>query len=254
MSNGDNSAQNDARDEILKIVRSMKSYIYEDLEKGRNTHFYMKRETKKAASTAAREIKNIEMPLPRATGKKETLDDIRKDLGDCKRCPLHCGRKSIVFGEGNPSAELMFIGEGPGRDEDIQGRPFVGRAGQLLNKIIAAMGLKREEVYIANVVKCRPPENREPKPDEVEACTPFLARQIETIQPKVLCALGMSAARHILQKDVPLSVLRGRFQEYRGMQVMVTYHPAYLLRNPSSKKQVWEDMQKIMAVLKKGEP
>lgn len=253
MSNGKIGAETDARDDLLAIVRSMKSYLYEDLEKGRNTRFYMKEETKKEAPAEQPEKRDIKTPLTCAAGKKETLEEIRIDLGDCKRCPLHRGRKNIVFGEGSPNAELMFIGEGPGRDEDIQGRPFVGRAGQLLNRIIAAMGLKREEVYIANVVKCRPPENREPKPDEVQACTPFLARQIDTIKPRVICALGMSAARHILKKDVPISVLRGRFQEYCGMQVMVTYHPAYLLRNPSSKKQVWDDMRKIMAILKKGE-
>lgn len=257
MSNRENSREKDTRGEVLEIVRSLKSYMHEDLEKGRNTRFYMKSEIKKTAPKVVSEKKSIGNPATRSSRKNETLDDIRNDLDDCKRCPLHSGRKTIVFGEGNPKAKLLFIGEGPGRDEDIQGRPFVGRAGQLLNKIIAAMGLKREEVYIANVVKCRPPENREPKPDEVAACTSFLDRQIEVIKPKVICALGMSSARHILQKDVPISVLRGRFQEYRGMgvstrspiQVMVTYHPAYLLRNPAAKKQVWEDMQKIMAVL-----
>ena len=162
---------------------------------------------------------------------------------------MSSGRRSIVFGEGNPNASLIFVGEGPGEDEDIQGRPFVGRAGQLLNKIITAMGLRREDVYIANVVKCRPPRNRAPLPNEVQACTPFLQRQIKVIGPKVICALGTSEAHHLLHTDVPVSVLRGRFHPLGGLQVMVTYHPAYLLRNPSAKKQVWEDMQKIMAVI-----
>jgi DNA polymerase len=179
----------------------------------------------------------------------ESLQDIRKDLENCKGCPLCEGRKNIVFGEGNPNARLLFVGEGPGEEEDKQGRPFVGRAGQLLDKIIVAMGMKREDVYIANVVKCRPPKNRAPKPEEVEACTPFLERQIKAIRPKVICALGSSAAQHLLKTDVPVSVLRGRFHDRNGIPVMVTYHPAYLLRNPAAKKQVWEDMKKIMEIL-----
>ena len=186
--------------------------------------------------------------------KVQSLDAIRAELAGCTRCILSERRKTVVFGEGDPAARLLFVGEGPGEDEDNQGRPFVGRAGQLLNKIIAAMGMKREDVYIANVVKCRPPGNRAPKPDEVESCTPFLERQIEAIRPRIICALGASAAHHLLKSDVPVSVLRGKFSEYqdlqgRKVQLMVTYHPAYLLRNPAAKKQVWEDMQKILAVL-----
>jgi uracil-DNA glycosylase len=178
-----------------------------------------------------------------------TLEEIRLDLQGCQRCTLAEGRNTIVFGEGNNEAALLFVGEGPGEEEDKQARPFVGRAGQLLDKIIVAMGMKREDTYIANVVKCRPPKNRVPSPDEVAACTPFLERQISAIRPKVICALGASAAQHLLKTDVPVSVLRGQFHDYNGIPVMVTYHPAYLLRNPSAKKQVWEDMQKIMALL-----
>lgn len=177
---------------------------------------------------------------------KEKLEDIRTDIGECRRCPLCEGRKTIVFGEGSPQARLMFIGEGPGADEDAQGRPFVGRAGQLLDRMITAMKLKREDVYIGNVVKCRPPGNRTPKPAESDACAPFLERQIEAIKPRVICALGTVAAHYLLQTDKPISVMRGRFHDRGGLMLMPTYHPAYLLRNPEAKKMVWEDLQKIM--------
>ena len=253
----------DPRAELLEIARSLKSYLLDDQETGRSSRYYLKDmpkknikpETRKAASKPETGRPRKEEAVASATTKaepkagKESLDDIRRDLNECQRCILHTGRSSIVFGEGNPRAKLLFIGEGPGRDEDLQGRPFVGRAGQLLDRMISAMGFKREEVYIANVVKCRPPNNREPHPDEVAACTPFLERQIQAIAPKVICALGASAARHLLESDVPVSVMRGRFHDHKGFQVMVTYHPAYLLRNPSAKKQAWEDLQKVMAVL-----
>jgi uracil-DNA glycosylase len=253
-----------SRTELLEIARSLKSYLQDDLEKGRSSRFYLKDMPKKIVKPEPRKAaaakpepsrtsspEAFTKPLKKVSlqASTETLEDIRRDLNECRRCILHAGRSTIVFGEGNPKAKLLFIGEGPGRDEDLQGRPFVGRAGQLLNKIIAAMGYKREEVYIANVVKCRPPNNREPLPDEVAACTPFLERQIAAIGPKVICALGASAARHLLQTDVPISVMRGRFHDHKGIQVMVTYHPAYLLRNPAAKKQTWEDIQKVMAVL-----
>jgi uracil-DNA glycosylase len=183
---------------------------------------------------------------------KLTLADIREDLGNCQRCPLHETRQNLVFGEGSPQADVVFVGEAPGADEDRQGRPFVGRAGQLLTKIIEAMGLKREEVYICNILKCRPPENRNPLPGEILMCEPFLVRQLEAIAPKVICALGTFAARTLLKTEVPITVLRGRFHDYHGIAVMPTYHPAYLLRNPSAKKLVWEDVQQIMERLKSG--
>ena len=178
------------------------------------------------------------------TGVK-TLEQIRAEIGECTRCRLCEGRTKIVFGVGNPKAELMFIGEGPGRDEDIQGEPFVGRAGVLLNKIIEAMGMKRSDIYIANIVKCRPPENRAPLPDEVAMCIPFLQQQIETIKPKVIVCLGAVAYKNLLQTEEGISRVRGQWLEYKNIKVMPTYHPAYLLRNPEAKKPVWEDMKKV---------
>ena len=178
-----------------------------------------------------------------------TLEEVRKGLGDCRRCSLGPGRNSLVFGEGSPRAELVFIGEAPGEDEDRQGRPFVGRAGQLLTKIITAMNLAREEVYICNILKCRPPGNRNPKPDEIEACEPFLLKQLAAIKPRIICALGTFAAHTLLRTDVPITLLRGRFHDYHGIKLMPTYHPAYLLRNSGAKKQVWEDVKMIMAAL-----
>ena len=177
------------------------------------------------------------------------LESIRSEIGDCTRCKLCKGRTRIVFGVGNPKAELMFVGEGPGRDEDLQGEPFVGRAGQLLNKMIEAMGLKRSDVYIANVVLCRPPENRLPEPDEVATCSPFLIRQIEAIRPKVIVTLGNLAAQTLLETKVGVTKLRNKFYDYRGIQLMPTFHPAYLLRNPEMKKPCWEDLQKVMELL-----
>ncbi len=175
----------------------------------------------------------------------ETLENIRGDLGDCRRCKLAGGRTNIVFGSGNPQADLMFVGEAPGADEDAQGLPFVGRAGQLLTKIIEAMGLRREDVYICNILKCRPPKNRNPESDEIAACEPFLFRQINSVKPRVICALGTFGAQTLLKSKEPISRLRGRFLEYRGTKLMATFHPAYLLRNPNEKRKVWEDVQKI---------
>jgi uracil-DNA glycosylase family 4 len=180
-----------------------------------------------------------------------TLVVVREDLGDCTRCKLHAlGRKQIVFGVGNPDADLMFVGEAPGRDEDEQGEPFVGRAGQLLTKIIEAINLKREDVYIANVIKCRPPENRNPEPDEVATCEPFLFRQIDAIKPKVIVALGTFAAHALLKTDTPISRLRGRTYDYRGAQLICTFHPAFLLRSPDRKRDTWEDMKKVRVLLR----
>ncbi len=179
-----------------------------------------------------------------------TLSEIREELGDCTRCRLCETRKSIVFGEGNPNARLVFVGEGPGRDEDIQGRPFVGRAGQLLTKIIQAMKLERKDVYICNVVKCRPPGNRNPEPDEVASCEPFLAKQIESINPEVIVCLGSVATGLMLKlKNFKMGQLRGTFHQYGNSKLMITYHPAALLRNQSFKKPVWEDMKLVMKEL-----
>jgi len=180
----------------------------------------------------------------------DALVAVREEIGDCTRCKLHTlGRRQIVFGVGNPQADLMFVGEAPGADEDVQGEPFVGRAGQLLTKIIEAIGLTRGDVYIANVIKCRPPQNRNPEQDEVDTCEPFLFRQIDVIQPKVIVALGTFAARALLRTLDPISRLRGRIFEYRGAKLIPTFHPAYLLRNPSSKREVWEDMKLARSLL-----
>jgi DNA polymerase len=179
-----------------------------------------------------------------------TLEEVRKELGDCKRCKLHRTRRTIVFGEGNEKATLMFIGEGPGYDEDVQGRPFVGKAGQLLTKIIESIKLSREEVYIANIVKCRPPQNRNPELDEIQSCSPFLMKQIHVIQPKIICALGTFAAQTLLKTDTKISDLRGKIFDLEGIKVIPTYHPAFLLRNPERKREVWEDMKKIAELIR----
>jgi uracil-DNA glycosylase family 4 len=185
----------------------------------------------------------------------EALAAIREELGDCTRCKLHgLGRRQIVFGVGNPSADIMFVGEAPGADEDAQGIPFVGRAGQLLTKMIEAMGLGRDEVYIANVLKCRPPGNRDPQPDEVESCEPFLFKQIASVQPKVIIALGAFAARALLKTMDPISRMRGRVYEYRGAKLIPTFHPSFLLRSPGYKREAWEDLKKALGVLGRQPP
>jgi uracil-DNA glycosylase len=184
-----------------------------------------------------------------AADRASALHVIRKDIGDCQRCALAAGRNKIVFGDGDPNARLMFVGEGPGADEDAQGLPFVGRAGQLLNNMINAMGLAREQVYIANIVKCRPPQNRVPEPDEAHTCSQFLFRQIDVIRPEVLVALGSTAATYLLGAKNSLSGLRGRVHQARGIKLIVTYHPAYLLRDPRQKKEAWADLQIAMAEL-----
>jgi uracil-DNA glycosylase family 4 len=216
------------------------------------------------AKLADHNIFEVLAPKPEqsVTDPKAALKLIREDLGDCTRCKLHQqGRKQIVFGVGNPHADLMFIGEGPGADEDAQGEPFVGRAGQLLNNMIKAMGLRREEVYIANVVKCRPPGNRTPERDECDTCSPFLMRQIAVIKPKVIVALGAVAAKNLLAINAPMSELRGRFYDFipagarssdpswQGVKLAVTYHPAFLLRDPRQKGEAWKDLQMVMKYL-----
>jgi uracil-DNA glycosylase family 4 len=178
-----------------------------------------------------------------------TLADVRKELGDCKRCKLHQSRRTIVFGEGNERAGLMLIGEAPGYDEDVQGRPFVGKAGQLLTKILQSINLSREEVYIANIIKCRPPQNRNPEPDEILICNPFLGKQITTVRPRIICALGSFSAQTLLKTDTKITALRGKLFDLEGITVIPTYHPAFLLRNPERKREVWEDMKKIAELM-----
>jgi len=197
--------------------------------------------------------------MPAATGRSlfeasdkilgDTLLKTREDLGECTRCKLHKTRNKIVFGDGSPKADLVFIGEGPGADEDAQGLPFVGRAGKLLTQMIEAMGLRRGDVYICNVVKCRPPENRQPEKDEVTACSPFLFRQLDVLKPKVIVCLGSTAAQTLLQTNRGISHFRGEWMDFRGYKLLATYHPAYLLRNPGAKGEVWKDLQKVMAEL-----
>ena len=189
-----------------------------------------------------------------ASDRAAALNIIREEIGDCTRCALHTGRNKIVFADGDPNARLMFVGEGPGADEDAQGLPFVGRAGQLLNNMITAMGLKREEVYICNVVKCRPPGNRTPEPDEANTCSPFLFKQIDVVRPQVIVALGATAATYLLGHRQPLAGLRGRVHAFRGTQLIVTYHPAFLLRDPRQKKEAWADLQIAMKELGLARP
>ena len=233
--------------DMLGIIDSLTVAIELDRERRRPLSYLT------VAQDADIPLKSTEVPEAVPAAMKATLQDVRTDLGDCRRCSLNKTRKTLVFGEGNPRAEVVFVGEAPGADEDQQGRPFVGRAGQLLTKIIEAMGLAREGVYICNILKCRPPGNRNPLPEEIRVCEPFLLRQLEAIGPKVICALGTFAAHTLLKNEVPITVLRGRFHDYHGIPLMPTYHPAYLLRNPAAKKQVWEDVQQIMKRLKDSE-
>ncbi|MCD6292053.1 MAG: uracil-DNA glycosylase [Deltaproteobacteria bacterium] len=203
----------------------------------------------KAHIERQRELKNPGVLRPQRDPAK-ALAEIRKELGDCQRCPLHKTRNQLVFGAGDPDAELMFVGEAPGADEDRQGEPFVGRSGQLLSKIIAAIGKTRDQVYIGNIIKCRPPGNRNPEASEIAVCSPFLDRQIEVIQPKVICALGTFAAQTMLNSNISIGKLRGRAHPYKDLCLLVpTFHPAYLLRSPGKKRETWEDMQIIMKLL-----
>jgi uracil-DNA glycosylase len=210
------------------------------------------------AALVSMEVAAVPAPIvapPPAPGvRHQTLDEIRRELGDCRRCKLCEGRRQIVFGSGNPRARLVFVGEGPGAEEDAQGLPFVGPAGQLLTKMISAMGLRRDDVYICNVVKCRPPGNRNPEPDEIGACEPFLRAQLQSIGPEVVVALGKFAAQTLLREATPITRLRGQWRTYQGMRLMPTFHPAYLLRNPVEKKPCWEDLKAVMGVLSKAAP
>lgn len=230
--------------DLLALVAALRARLNQDLELKRGIS-YLRLSEGKSTAEAAREI----APTAGNNASTPTLQDIRREMGDCRRCPLCRTRTHLVFGEGSPQASLVFVGEAPGADEDAQGMPFVGKAGQLLNRIIEAMGMTRPDVYICNILKCRPPENRNPRPDEIMSCEPFLVRQLQCLMPKAICALGTFAAHTLLKTEIPITRLRGRFHAYQGIPLMPTYHPAYLLRNPGAKKQVWEDVQMIMKIL-----
>jgi len=189
---------------------------------------------------------SVETSTGHARDNLKELSSLRAEIGDCQRCDLARGRANLVFGVGSPDARLLFVGEAPGQEEDMQGEPFVGKAGQLLTRIILAMGLTRDQVFICNVLKCRPPGNRDPLPGEVETCKPFLLRQLEIIKPEVICALGSFATKTLIGPDVTITRVRGVFHDFNGIPLMPTFHPSYLLRNPAAKREVWEDVQKIM--------
>ncbi len=231
-------------DELGKILKQAKTILQAEMDCGL--------ELLKTATYTLKSEKT--QPVPAAVSYTESLDDLKTSITDCRGCKLCNLRKNIVFGEGKENAALMFIGEGPGRDEDREGRPFVGEAGQLLTRIIEnGIGIKREDVYICNVVKCHPPENRDPERDEIEACIPFLKKQIEIIKPRVICTLGRIAAKELLKRDFKITMERGRWQTYGNIPLMPTYHPAYILRNPGNEKklkgEVWQDIQKVMSLL-----
>jgi uracil-DNA glycosylase len=234
-------------DELASLVLSLRRHLQRQRRMG--IRFLPKSE---AAATIVSEKLVADNAQERVLGRPDagnvtSLEELRDNIGDCRRCKLHSGRTHVVFGVGNPNAKLMFVGEGPGRDEDLKGEPFVGRAGQLLTDIITkGMGLAREDVYIANVVKCRPPQNRNPEADEVASCEPFLKKQIELIRPEIIVGLGKFAVQTLLQSKVPITRLRGNWHTYMGIKLMPTFHPAYLLRNPADKKLVWEDIKKVM--------
>lgn len=238
--------------ERAEIIKSIKAYLETDKLAGINEVLVSIRH--KIYSSGQVPPRPRE-PVP-TDGNKELLEDLKKTAWECKLCQLHKRRTNLVFGSGNADAKLMFIGEAPGADEDLQGLPFVGRAGQLLTKMIEAIGMKREDVYIANILKCRPPNNRNPLPGEIEACSPFLIKQIEIIKPIVICTLGKFASQFLLKIENPITALRGKFYDFSaygidGIKLMPTFHPAYLLRNPNDKRLVWEDLKNIRDELKK---
>ena len=230
------SSQQQLRSELLAAVKALKSHVTNQ-DKNASGLSWKKAERMK---------KNI---IVDAQNSESDLNIVCRDMACCQLCQLGKTRHNLVFGDGNPHAKVVFVGEAPGADEDEQGLPFVGRAGQLLTKIIEAMGLRRQDVYICNILKCRPPQNRNPLPEEILACEPFLKQQLKSISPQIICALGTFAAKTLLKNEAPISVLRGRFHYYEGIKLMPTYHPAYLLRNPSAKKLVWEDVRLIMKEL-----
>ena len=254
---------NDIQRELLDIVTQVRTHLEYRKALGVNSIEQLHVETASPTSvnapyaanaqqTSAATGENISESVKPAESQSEGLGAVRAELGECTRCKLSRGRKTIVFGEGNPSAVLMFVGEGPGYEEDQQGRPFVGAAGQLLTDIIVkGMKLRREDVYICNIVKCRPPDNRNPEQDEIEACEPFLIRQFQAIKPKFIIALGNVAAKTLLKTKEGITSLRGRWHTYQGIPLMPTFHPAYLLRNPADKKLVWEDIKKVLAKMER---
>lgn len=224
-------------DEYLEIVYSLKNYVEESIQLGIL-------EIPKEDNNGITYKENLfEDTSPK---NYQSMIDIRLDVENCKLCALHKTRTNVVFGTGNEKAKLVFVGEAPGADEDVQGMPFVGKAGQKLTQIIQAIGLTREEVYITNVLKCRPPGNRNPLPEEIRCCEPYLIAQLKIIKPEIICALGTFAAQTLLKTDQPISKLRGRFHTYQGIRLMPTYHPAFILRNPQYKRDVWEDVQKLV--------
>lgn len=227
--------------DLKSLVSSIKSYI--ELEKNAGiSELYISQPTVNFSIYDKKKM---------ATGQKqEVFSQLKNKVSNCKECQLHRGRRNVVFGSGSPDAKLVFVGEAPGMEEDLQGEPFVGRAGELLTKMIEAMGLKRSEVYIANCVKCRPPENRPPTPIEIATCKPYLIEQLKIISPKIICALGKFAAQTLLLTDKPITSLRGKFWDWENIKIMPTFHPAYLLRNPADKRLVWEDLKKIRDALK----
>ncbi|MBP1713116.1 MAG: hypothetical protein H6Q42_1319 [Deltaproteobacteria bacterium] len=242
MSSSVDPQQDLSHESFRRLVAGLCHHLEEERDSGfEGWPLAVKKETKRESAKGRADRERL----------SETLADVRQELGDCRRCKLHRKRTNIVFGSGNPRAKLVFVGEGPGRDEDLQGEPFVGQAGKLLTRIIEAIQLTREEVYIANIIKCRPPENRNPEPDEIAACEPFLVKQLKVIQPKLICALGTFAAQTLLQTGEKISALRGRFHSYQGILLMPTYHPAFLLRNPNYKRDVWEDVKKVKAEYEK---
>lgn len=222
--------------ELLSIIKDIKAYIKAEEEYGIGEML--------APGAGASETGKASTP-----SKSKALLSLKNEVLDCRACPLHKTRKNVVFGDGDPHAKLVFVGEAPGYDEDLQGLPFVGQAGKLLTKMIEAMGLSRDSVYICNVLKCRPPENRQPQPEEVAVCKEYLLRQIEIISPKVICCLGRHAACALLETEDPISKIRGKQIDYKGIALVPTFHPAYLLRNPAAKKEAWEDLKKIKRIL-----
>jgi uracil-DNA glycosylase family 4 len=241
--------------EFLDIVTKVRAHLEYRRALGVSFVEISSSESRRAAASGALQVD----PLTTAPASERPsvplssrLAAVREELGDCTRCKLHKGRKNLVFGEGNANAALVFVGEGPGQEEDLQGRPFVGAAGQLLTDIIVkGMQLKREDVYICNIVKCRPPGNRNPEPDEVDACEPFLIKQLRAIDPQIIIGLGNVAVKTLLKTKEGITSLRGKWKTYQGIPLMPTFHPAYLLRTPSDKKLVWDDIKKVIAELEK---
>ena len=233
----------DPRDELLSITRKLTERL-RWLERGGSTGVPLQ-------TTAVQRPAGLALPIVARGGGAARLEAARTDLGECTRCKLASGRENIVFGTGDPDAALMFVGEGPGAEEDHTGEPFVGPAGQLLTKMIEAMGFARSAVYVCNIVKCRPPGNRNPEDDEIAACEPFLKAQVAAVQPQLIVCLGKFAAQTLLRSDAPISKIRGAWKDYESIPLMPTFHPAFLLRNPAAKREVWSDLQQVMAELDK---